>query len=55
MNPTGPGESTGKVRGQHGDFSDEEDEFSSHSSDSPQDEVILGGKNSKAHPHNRVS
>ncbi|CAG7834788.1 unnamed protein product, partial [Allacma fusca] len=41
----------GKPRQGH-DFSDEEDDFSSHSSDSPPDDVILR-KNSKALPHNR--
>lgn len=47
-----PGEHTGKPRNPAHDFSDDEDDFSSHSSDSPQDDVILR-KNSKL-PHNRV-
>ncbi|CAL8106945.1 unnamed protein product [Orchesella dallaii] len=46
-----PGEHTGKPRNPAHDFSDDEDDFSSHSSDSPPDDVILR-KNSKL-PHNR--
>ncbi|ODN06094.1 Phosphofurin acidic cluster sorting protein 2 [Orchesella cincta] len=42
---------SGKPRNPAHDFSDDEDDFSSHSSDSPPDDVILR-KNSKL-PHNR--
>jgi hypothetical protein len=52
MNPSGH-DSAGKPRAITNDFSDDDDDFSSHSSDSPADDVIIR-KNSKSLPHNRV-